>query len=232
MLSTVVAVIVAFTPLTLAKESYATLSKAPAYKRNFAPLPAAIIHKRQLLTCNQTYGGDSQVCGGVDSTFCYSPSAGHTCCPDKGYCERGSYCAPVAGFCCAEVGVVRCPEYLMVLTKLQGEDLGTCAQNAGFTIPGTLAVTATVASAVSSVTNAIGLTSFQPDPAQASSTTEIDSIDRTQYFDNTGSNTRAQRDIAIRTGGIRANNVSDGSEDVGAYSRSAAGVQARDNNIL
>ncbi|KAI1845252.1 hypothetical protein JX265_005406 [Neoarthrinium moseri] len=215
MLSTVVAVIVAFTPLTLAKESYATLSKAPAYKRNFAPLPAAIIHKRQLLTCNQTYGGDSQVCGGVDSTFCYSPSAGHTCCPDKGYCERGSYCAPVAGFCCAE-----------------GEDLGTCAQNAGFTIPGTLAVTATAASAVSSVTNAIGLTSFQPDPAQASSTTEIDSIDRTQYFDNTGSNTRAQRDIAIRTGGIRANNVSDGSEDVGAYSRSAAGVQARDNNIL
>ncbi|KAH8675704.1 hypothetical protein BX600DRAFT_432264 [Xylariales sp. PMI_506] len=94
---------------TLARESY-------------APLISGQIQGRQLLTCNQTFGVGSEMCGGAGSTFCYNPSQGQTCCPDFGYCDQGSYCAPVAGYCCAE-----------------GEDLPTCAQNAGFTLPASLA---------------------------------------------------------------------------------------------
>lgn len=42
-----------------------------------------------------------------------------TCCAtDSGFCDAGRYCAPVAGFCC-----------------LEGEDLETCAKNAGFELP-------------------------------------------------------------------------------------------------
>ncbi|KAI8961863.1 hypothetical protein F5Y11DRAFT_348074 [Daldinia sp. FL1419] len=40
-------------------------------------------------------------------------------CADNGFCDSGKYCAPVAGYCC-----------------LEGEDLETCARNAGFTLPG------------------------------------------------------------------------------------------------
>lgn len=48
-------------------------------KENYAPLSPARIYERQLMTCNQTYGQDSVVCGGADSTFCYSPTAGQVC---------------------------------------------------------------------------------------------------------------------------------------------------------
>ncbi|KAI0101669.1 hypothetical protein GGR51DRAFT_563359 [Nemania sp. FL0031] len=75
--------------------------------------------KRQLQTCDETYGNGSIPCGGQDSTWCFNPSIGQTCCPlDRGFCSSGSYCAPVAGYCCFE-----------------GEDLVTCARNAGFDLP-------------------------------------------------------------------------------------------------
>ncbi|KAI0394018.1 hypothetical protein F5Y17DRAFT_277199 [Xylariaceae sp. FL0594] len=70
-------------------------------------------------TCEQTYGNGSVACGGSDSDMCYNPTLGQTCCElDKGFCSGGSYCAPVAGYCC-----------------LQSEDLETCARNAGFDLP-------------------------------------------------------------------------------------------------
>ncbi|CAK7208203.1 hypothetical protein SBRCBS47491_000012 [Sporothrix bragantina] len=50
--------------------------------------------------------------------MCYNPSIGQSCCADNGYCDRGQYCAPVAGYCC-----------------LDSEDLQTCATNAGFQLP-------------------------------------------------------------------------------------------------
>ncbi|KAF7531472.1 hypothetical protein G7054_g8838 [Neopestalotiopsis clavispora] len=89
---------------------------------SYAPISAASLPRRQLMSCNQTYGTGFESCGGPDSTFCYNASAGQSCCPDKGYCEEGTYCAPVPGYCCDE-----------------NEDLPTCARVAGFTLPASLA---------------------------------------------------------------------------------------------
>ncbi|KAI1374131.1 hypothetical protein F4677DRAFT_180339 [Hypoxylon crocopeplum] len=87
-------------------------------QEKYAQLP--ITHKRQMPNCDQTYGEGSQQCGGAESSYCFNPTIGQSCCPtDNGFCDAGKYCAPVAGYCCQE-----------------GEDLATCAQNAGFVLPG------------------------------------------------------------------------------------------------
>ncbi|KAI1101108.1 hypothetical protein F4804DRAFT_335586 [Jackrogersella minutella] len=93
--------------------------------------------KREAASCEQTYGNGSQSCGGVGSTFCFNPSSGQSCCAaDNGFCDSGKYCAPVAGYCC-----------------LEGEDLATCAQNAGFALPDSASnTTSTGAAAVADVT--------------------------------------------------------------------------------
>ncbi|KAK4202432.1 hypothetical protein QBC40DRAFT_294700 [Triangularia verruculosa] len=76
---------------------------------------------QQLMSCERTYGPGWETCGDeMSSRFCYSPEQGQSCCAvDNGYCEKGTWCAPVAGYCC-----------------LDGEDLETCARNAGFELPG------------------------------------------------------------------------------------------------
>ncbi|KAK0662063.1 hypothetical protein QBC41DRAFT_307224 [Cercophora samala] len=76
---------------------------------------------QQFMSCERTYGLGWETCGDeATSRFCYSPEQGQSCCAvDNGYCEKGTWCAPVAGYCC-----------------LDGEDLESCAQNAGFELPG------------------------------------------------------------------------------------------------
>ncbi|KAK3942133.1 hypothetical protein QBC46DRAFT_380709 [Diplogelasinospora grovesii] len=75
--------------------------------------------RKQLMSCEQTYGTGSVRCGDESSTFCYNPTLGQTCCKvDNGYCDAGTYCAPAAGYCC-----------------LEDEDLATCAKIAGFELP-------------------------------------------------------------------------------------------------
>ncbi|KAK4181023.1 hypothetical protein QBC36DRAFT_342407 [Triangularia setosa] len=71
---------------------------------------------QQFMSCKRTYGPGWETCGNeTTSRFCYSSEQGQSCCAvDNGYCERGTWCAPVAGYCC-----------------LDGEDLETCARNAG-----------------------------------------------------------------------------------------------------
>ncbi|KAI0540773.1 hypothetical protein GGR58DRAFT_511492 [Xylaria digitata] len=105
MLHSLLFVLPAFELLVQATEGYSQLSTPP--------------HRRQLMTCDQIYGNGSIPCGGSDSTWCYNPNLGQTCCPlDSGFCNSGSYCAPVAGYCCFE-----------------DEDLATCAERAGFDLP-------------------------------------------------------------------------------------------------
>ncbi|KUJ22488.1 uncharacterized protein LY89DRAFT_300658 [Mollisia scopiformis] len=75
--------------------------------------------KRGFLTCEQTYGGGSITCGAVDSHYCYNPTVGESCCPlDDGYCGKGDFCAPVAGYCCHDT-----------------ESPGVCAARLSFTLP-------------------------------------------------------------------------------------------------
>ncbi|KAI0818062.1 hypothetical protein GGR55DRAFT_54641 [Xylaria sp. FL0064] len=75
--------------------------------------------RRQLMTCDQTYGNGSIPCGEPERQLCYNPGLGQTCCKlDGGFCNEGSYCAPVAGYCC-----------------LKDEDLPECAERAGFQLP-------------------------------------------------------------------------------------------------
>ncbi|RKU42724.1 hypothetical protein DL546_004007 [Coniochaeta pulveracea] len=102
-----------FTSALLVEQAVATETK-------HAPVAGdGHLRRRDLLTCEQTYGSGWTPCGAADSTFCYNPSEGQTCCPeDAGYCDAGAYCAPVAGFCC-----------------LYSEDFGTCADNSGFQLP-------------------------------------------------------------------------------------------------
>ncbi|KAI8954300.1 hypothetical protein F4801DRAFT_575692 [Xylaria longipes] len=69
--------------------------------------------KRQLLTCEQSHGNGSIPCGGPKSNLCFNPGLGQTCCQDSGWCDSGSYCAPIAGYCCPE-----------------DQDPTTCAENA------------------------------------------------------------------------------------------------------
>ncbi|KAI0863088.1 hypothetical protein F4860DRAFT_522644 [Xylaria cubensis] len=104
MLHTILLLVPAFVLATQASESYSPIS---------VPSP-----KRQLMSCEYTYGNGSIPCGGPESTWCYNPGLGQTCCQDSGFCDTGSYCAPVAGYCC-----------------LEDEDLATCAKNAGFDLP-------------------------------------------------------------------------------------------------
>ncbi|KAI1312424.1 hypothetical protein F5Y03DRAFT_408465 [Xylaria venustula] len=95
----------AFELLAQATESYSPLSSSS--------------RGRQLMTCDQTYGNGSLPCGEPESTWCYNPGLGQTCCQlDGGFCTGGDYCAPVAGYCC-----------------LEGENLETCAARAGFQWP-------------------------------------------------------------------------------------------------
>ncbi|KAK1834876.1 hypothetical protein QBC39DRAFT_368954 [Podospora conica] len=77
--------------------------------------------RSDLMSCEETYGGGWIPCGDEQSSkFCYSPLLNQSCCAtDNGYCDVGTYCAPVAGHCC-----------------IDGEDLATCALNAGFQLPG------------------------------------------------------------------------------------------------
>ncbi|KAI0890611.1 uncharacterized protein GGS22DRAFT_183957 [Annulohypoxylon maeteangense] len=82
----------------------------------------SVVHRRETPTCEGMYGSGSQTCGGPDSTYCFNPTSGQSCCEaDHGFCDAGKYCAPVGGYCCFE-----------------GEDLATCAQNAGFTLPASI----------------------------------------------------------------------------------------------
>ncbi|KAK7907864.1 hypothetical protein PG985_015167 [Apiospora marii] len=99
-----------------------SISGLVAAMEKYAPLPNVTLHQRQATGCEGTYGAGAQFCGGASSRFCFKPNLGQTCCPDNGYCDKGFYCAPVAKYCCAE-----------------GEDLVTCARNAGFVLPASLA---------------------------------------------------------------------------------------------
>ncbi|KAJ9157412.1 hypothetical protein NKR23_g608 [Pleurostoma richardsiae] len=101
--------------------------------RNHAPA-AFFLGKRALMSCEETYGTGSVQCGNSNSTMCYNPTLGQTCCEDSGYCDKGTYCAPVAGYCC-----------------LDAEDVETCAQNAGFSLPANFSA-ASVDSARASIT--------------------------------------------------------------------------------
>ncbi|KAI0848892.1 hypothetical protein F5Y00DRAFT_262047 [Daldinia vernicosa] len=99
-------------------------------------------HKRETGTCEQTYGEGSQSCGGSGSTFCFNPKIGQSCCStDNGFCDSGKYCAPVAGYCC-----------------LEGEDLETCARNAGFILPGSASNMSAGPYAVTNATTVAGPT--------------------------------------------------------------------------
>ncbi|KAI0116833.1 hypothetical protein F4814DRAFT_263188 [Daldinia grandis] len=99
-------------------------------------------HKRETGTCEQTYGESSQSCGGSGSTYCFNPKMGQSCCStDNGFCDSGKYCAPVAGYCC-----------------LEGEDLETCARNAGFTLPNSASNMSADPHAVANATNVAGPT--------------------------------------------------------------------------
>ncbi|KAI0136588.1 hypothetical protein BJ170DRAFT_710639 [Xylariales sp. AK1849] len=163
--------IACFGLLVLAGEHYAL--------EQYAPISTAHIHNRQLATCNQTYGAGSELCGGADSTFCYNPTVGQTCCTgDRGFCGKGSYCAPVDGYCCFE-----------------GEDLTSCAQDAGFTLPAGLVTSGSTANAAPTKVNTgvaptdvastnIGIvTPFLPSPTNASATTHTTSTPNTTCVD-------------------------------------------------
>ncbi|KAH8910926.1 hypothetical protein BR93DRAFT_300576 [Coniochaeta sp. PMI_546] len=106
-------------------------NRQESYAAAVHPTHVASLHtKRDLLTCEQTYGENWIQCGAADSTFCYNPTEGQTCCAqDAGYCDAGTWCAPVAGFCC-----------------LDGEDVSTCAREAGFDLPASLGSSTTVSS--------------------------------------------------------------------------------------
>ncbi|KAI1468895.1 uncharacterized protein F4812DRAFT_458421 [Daldinia caldariorum] len=103
---------------------------------------SVVHHKREAVTCEQNYGEGSQSCGGEGSTYCFNPKIGQSCCAaDNGFCDSGKYCAPVAGYCC-----------------LEGEDLETCARNAGFTLPGSASNTTAGPQVVANVTTIAGPT--------------------------------------------------------------------------
>jgi len=112
--------------------------------------PVALTSKRAVMSCEQTYGAGSVSCGNSNTSMCYNPSQGQSCCAtDNGYCEKGQFCAPVAGFCCVE-----------------GEDLAGCAKNAGFTLPAL--VPAASSPSVSSTTAASSASATSAKPSAAS----------------------------------------------------------------
>ncbi|KAK4129335.1 hypothetical protein N657DRAFT_676975 [Parathielavia appendiculata] len=80
------------------------------------------VKTKQYMSCEQTYGKGWETCGAPNSRSCYSPALGHSCCDvDNNYCGKGTWCAPVAGYCCSD-----------------SETLEACARNAGFEIPGNM----------------------------------------------------------------------------------------------
>lgn len=112
----------------------------------FAPL-----EKRALKSCAETYGPSSQQCGQKDSGFCFNPAVGQTCCTsDFGYCNKGSYCAPVPGFCCSDDQTVE-----------------ECAEEVGFEIPptGTIVRTATATAGLAGPTSGAASGSSPTRPA-------------------------------------------------------------------
>ncbi|KAK9421953.1 putative Granulins domain-containing protein [Seiridium unicorne] len=122
------------------------MALAAIERESYAPISAALLPKRQRVTCNQAYGAGFEVCGGPNSTFCYNAGFGQTCCLDRGYCQPETYCAPVPGFCCDK-----------------NQDVATCAQNAGFALTETLMISPTVSSITSvAVDTAIAATSTVP----------------------------------------------------------------------
>ncbi|KAK0657479.1 hypothetical protein B0T16DRAFT_61103 [Cercophora newfieldiana] len=95
-----------------------------AEQKRVGDIPPHVL-QRQFMSCEQTYGENWIPCGDERSPFCYSPTLGQSCCDtENGYCDAGTHCAPVAGHCC-----------------LDGEDLASCARNAGFRLPTELVVT-------------------------------------------------------------------------------------------
>ncbi|KAI1279144.1 hypothetical protein F5Y07DRAFT_406394 [Xylaria sp. FL0933] len=103
---------------------YSSLLLLPAFgllaqaTEGYSPLSMPS-RRRQLMTCDRTYGNGSIPCGEPETRLCYNPGLGQTCCKlDGGFCNEGSYCAPVAGYCC-----------------LKDEDLTECAERAGFELP-------------------------------------------------------------------------------------------------
>ncbi|KAK6842134.1 hypothetical protein PG990_005874 [Apiospora arundinis] len=128
-----------------------------AAMEKYMPLPNATLYQRQLISCEQTYGTGALNCGGESSRFCFKPNIGQTCCPDSGYCDKGFYCAPVAKYCCAE-----------------GEDLATCARNAGFVLPASLACS-TAKYANTSPASATSVAQFMP-PTSTSITPNFDVV--------------------------------------------------------
>ncbi|KAG9242655.1 hypothetical protein BJ878DRAFT_159025 [Calycina marina] len=89
--------------------------------------------RRDVLTCDDTYGPGLVNCGDAVTQMCYNPALGKTCCPlDNGYCRSGQVCAPVAGYCCDE-----------------NEYLETCATRFDVTISSAISATLTTASTLS-----------------------------------------------------------------------------------
>jgi len=83
-------------------------------------------HKRAApLTCKQIFGVGSIQCGNSTS-FCFNPTQGQTCCTDGGFCNAGSICAPVGGYCCPV-----------------GMSTSDCAKQAGFNLTTTITGTST-----------------------------------------------------------------------------------------
>ncbi|CAP59973.1 uncharacterized protein PODANS_1_2960 [Podospora anserina S mat+] len=108
--------------LTLGSASVVLAEDQPRNQKPLSPHPGTVTTPPQkFMSCSKTYGPDWETCGDeATSRFCYSPAQGQSCCAvDNGYCEKGTWCAPVAGYCC-----------------LDGENLESCAQSAGFELPG------------------------------------------------------------------------------------------------
>ncbi|KAK0618441.1 hypothetical protein B0T17DRAFT_339062 [Bombardia bombarda] len=87
-------------PLALLASGHALIARA---SEGLQEIPGHIARRQQhFMSCEETYGKGSVRCGGEGSPFCYNPYMGQTCCnTDNGYCDEGTYCAPVAG--CADV---------------------------------------------------------------------------------------------------------------------------------
>jgi|SRR4051794_24256501 hypothetical protein len=65
------------------QESYAAVRLPQELGLSYAAAPTTGYRtRRQLLTCEQTYGANWVQCGDADSTFCYNPSEGQVCVPD------------------------------------------------------------------------------------------------------------------------------------------------------
>ncbi|KAJ1331268.1 hypothetical protein MN608_04727 [Microdochium nivale] len=106
----------------LAGVHYAPLAASPRQRSVHAERSPA--EEEQILSCTETYGSGSMACGKPELKLCFNPGAGESCCGmDGGFCKAGWHCAPVPSYCCKD-----------------GEDLETCARNAGFQLPSVSAI--------------------------------------------------------------------------------------------